>query len=129
MLLSEKWFPLFGSKLKANGAMRSLLRPSIAAAGLLTAVALAPLLATAAAAQPPVYKDAERARPAGPHAAHPPLVVIEPDPACCAGVQGYRRPVNGGPGYVGSVRGLGRPSYDGLWPPPGYGSFREHPFD
>jgi hypothetical protein len=56
--------------------------------------------------------------------------VIEPDPACCAGAQGNRRrPVNGGPGYVGSVRGLGRPSYDGLGPPPGYGSYREHPFE
>ena len=120
--------------LEANGTMRSLLhpgivRPGIAAAGLLTAVALVPLLATAAAAQPPVYKDAERAGPGGPYSAHSPLVAIEPDPACCAGGQGYRRPVNGGPGYVGSVRGLGRPSYDGLWPPPGYGSYREHPFD
>jgi hypothetical protein len=129
MLLSEKWFPFFGGMLEANGTMRRLLRPGIAAAGLLTAVALAPLLATAAGAQPPVYKDAERAGPARPPAAHPPLVVIEPDPTCCAGAQGYRRPVNGGLGYVGSVRGLGRPSYDGLWPPPGYGSFREHPFE
>jgi hypothetical protein len=51
-------------------------------------------------------------------------------PVCCNGAaQVYHRPVNGGPGYVGSVRGLGRPSYDGLWPPPGYGSYRELPTD
>lgn|SRR5688500_15556431 len=107
--------------------MRSPVHHGMSAAAFLAMVALA--TATAAAAQPPVYKDAERAGPGGPHAAHPPPVVIEPEPACCAGAQGYRRPVNAGPGYVGSVRGLGRPSHDGLWPPPGYGSYREHPFD
>ncbi len=108
--------------------MRPSRRLGRAAAALIAGFAVS-LLASAAAAHPPVYKDAERAGPAGPPSLHPPEVVVEVEQVCCARSQGYHRPVNGGPGYVGSVRGLGRPSYDGIWPPPGYGSYREHPFD
>jgi hypothetical protein len=98
---------------------------------LLASSALCSLLATGASAHPPVYKDAERVGAAGqPLHRPPPGVVVEVDRPCCAGAtHGYRRPVNSGPGYVGSVRGLGRPSFDGLWPPPGYGSYRELPTD
>lgn len=84
-------------------------------------------LPSAPAAQPPVYKDAERAGRTG-RLPPPPEVIVQTDQVCCNGVPGgLRRPVTGGVGYVGSVRGLGRPSYDGLWPPPGYGSYRESP--
>jgi hypothetical protein len=90
---------------------------------------LCSLLATGVSAQP-VYKDAERAGPAGQPLPRPPEVLVEVDRPCCAGqAPGYRRLVNSGPGYVGSVRGLGRPSFDGIWPPPGYGSYRELPTD
>jgi hypothetical protein len=109
--------------------MRNPFRLSRAAATLPALFALVPLLATSAAAHPPVYKDAERAGPTGHPTRRAPEVVIETGPACCGDGPGYRRPVDGGPGYVGSVRGLGRPSFDGLWPAPGYGSYREHPFD
>jgi hypothetical protein len=113
--------------LEANGTMRSPVHHGLSAAAVLAMIALAST--TAAAADAPVYKDAERAGIVdyGPRRA--PEIVIETEKHCCAGGQGHRRPVNGGPGYVGSVRGLGRPSYDGVWPPPGYGSYREHPFD
>jgi hypothetical protein len=91
---------------------------------------LSSLVFTTAFADAPVYKDSE-----GPGATrgplrHSPEVIVDLDRPCCAGAaHGYQRPVNGGPGYVGSVRGLGRPSFDGLWPPPGYGSYRELPTD
>lgn len=99
-----------------------------AAATLLGGCVAASLLAAAAAAQSPVYKDAERFGPVG-QPVRPPEIRVEVDKACCARGPGYHRPVNGGVGYVGSVRGLGRPSYDGLWPPPGHGSYREYPLD
>jgi hypothetical protein len=59
----------------------------------------------------PVYKDAER------FDAPPAFLTRFPRPACCRG-----RIATGSPGYVGSVRGLGRPSYYGLWSAPGYGT-------
>ncbi len=108
--------------------MRTLLRLRRAAA-LLIGCTVLPWLATAGAAHPPIYKDAERAGPARHPSPHAPGVIVEVDQVCCTAAPGYHRPVNRGPGYVGSVRGLGRPSYDGLWPPPGYGSYREHPLD
>ncbi len=109
--------------------MRTPLRLRRALAALSAGCAAASLLAAVAAAHPPVYKDAERAGPAGPPLRPGPEVVVEVDQACCAGPSRPQRLINGGVGYVGSVRGLGRPSYDGLWPPPGYGSYREHPLD
>jgi hypothetical protein len=108
--------------------MRSHSRVGRSLRALLAGCAICTLLATATAAHPPVYKDAERAGAAHGLPPLPPEVMAYP--VCCDGAaQGYHRPVNGGPGYVGSVRGLGRPSYDGLWPPPGYGSYRELPTD
>jgi hypothetical protein len=92
--------------------------------------ALCSILAMSASAQPPVYKDAERAGAAGPVLRPTPEVMVEVERQCCVGsAPGYHRPVNRGPGYAGSVRGLGRPSYDGLSPAPGYGSYRELPTD
>jgi hypothetical protein len=83
----------------------------------------------ASAADAPLYTDADGGR-AGARRPAPPEVVVRTDRICCVTASpGYHRPVTGGPGYVGSVRGLGRPSYDGLWPPPGYGSYREFPPD
>ena len=93
---------------------------------LLAGCAICSLLVTGSAAQAPIYKDAEHARPVP----LPSEAMVPVDPVCChAAARDYRRPVNGGLGYVGSVRGLGRPSYDGLWPPPGYGAYRELPTD
>ena len=108
----------------------TILRVRRAVGTLLAALPLFGLLSTDAFAQSPVYKDAEYTAPGGRFARPPHDVAIRKDPACCnGGGPGYHRPVTGGPGYVGSVRGLGRPSYDGLAPAAGYGSYREHPTD
>ena len=109
--------------------MQTTLRLGSALAALLAGWAMSPLAATPSAAQPPVYKDSEYARPVGQPLPRRREVMAPVDQACCAAAHGYHRPVNGGPGYVGSVRGLGRPSFDGLWPPVGYGSYRELPTD
>jgi hypothetical protein len=95
---------------------------------LLAAGALASATSTTASAQPAVYKDREGSGASIESLRRLREPTIE-ERMCCASAHMPQRLVTGGPGYVGSVRGLGRPSYDGLWPPPGYGSYRELPTD
>lgn len=86
------------------------------------AVVAAGLLAGSPALAQPVYKDLERFGPAPigvplrPLVALPPALVLDPD-----AIGRPPRLVTGGPGYVGSDYGLGKPSFTGLGSRPDWG--------
>jgi hypothetical protein len=85
------------------------------------------LLASAQAVAQPVYKDRERFDAMSPGAAGRGPVGAEPPPFADPRVfrppvlGPHGRPVNGGPGYVGSDYGLGKPAYTGLGTRPDWG--------
>ena len=94
-----------------------------------SSVRLAPVLATLAVvamagpvAAQPVYKDLKRFGPPPP--VGPALTLLPPPTASVSAADGYGRPprnVTGGPGYVGSDYGLGKPSFTGLGSRPDWG--------